>query len=202
MYEISKFILFIAIIILFALILSILYKYHLLELFLEYRNSTNGGKIYGIQESLTDSTTALELLTKLDNNMMSFIKSLHDKLPNDERVKRLVRGFKHVKIEETTENEHDDDTSYTINKGESMSLCLREGKHPRPFHDYNTLCFVIIHELAHIASVSEGHNNEFIENFKFLLKEAVSMGYYSPIDYSKNPFMYCGKVKVTNNPFY
>jgi hypothetical protein len=201
MYEISKFILFIAIIILFALILSILYKYHLLELFLEYRNSTNG-KIYGIQESLTDSTTALELLTKLDNNMMSFIKSLHDKLPNDERVKRLVRGFKHVKIEETTENEHDDDTSYTINKGESMSLCLREGKHPRPFHDYNTLCFVIIHELAHIASVSEGHNNEFIENFKFLLKEAVSMGYYSPIDYSKNPFMYCGKVKVTNNPFY
>jgi hypothetical protein len=201
MYEISKFILFIVIIILFAIILSILYKYHLLELFLEYRNSTNG-KTYGIQESLTDSTTALELLTKLDNNMMSFVSRLNGKLPNDERVKRLVKGFKHVKIEETTENEHDEDTSYTINKGESMSLCLREGQKPRPFHDYNTLCFVIIHEMAHIASVSEGHNYEFIENFKFLLKEAVAMGYYTPVDYSKNPFMYCGKVKVTNNPFY
>ena len=44
--------------------------------------------------------------------------------------------------------------------------------------------------------------SEFIENFKFLLKEAVAMGYYSPVDYSKNPFLYCGKVKVTNNPYY
>jgi hypothetical protein len=201
MYEISKFILFIVIIILFALILSIIYKYHLLELFIEYRTSTNG-KTYGIQESLTDSTKALELLAKLDNNMMSFISRLSSKMPNDERVKRLVKGFKHAKIEETTENTHDDDTSYTINKGESMSLCLREGHSHRPFHDYNTLCFVIIHELAHIASVSEGHNYEFIENFKFLLKEAVEMGYYTPVDYSKNPFMYCGKVRVTNNPFY
>jgi hypothetical protein len=201
MYEISKFILFIVIILLFAIIVSILYKKHLFELFLEYRNSSNGKK-YGIQESLTDSTTALELLTKLDDNMSAFIAKLGKRYPDDDRVQRLLRGFKHAKIEETTENANDDDTSYTINKGESMSLCLREGKHPRPFHDYNTLCFVIIHELAHIASISEGHNHEFIENFKFLLKEAVNMGYYSPIDYSKNPFMYCGKVKVTNNPYY
>ena len=201
MYEISKFILFITVLLLFTTILSLLYKYQLLELFLEYRNSTNGKK-YGIQEKLQDSTKALELLTKLDNNMMEFISQLQERYPKDERVKRLVKGFKHIKIEETTENANDDDTSFTINKGESMSLCLRQGHAPRPFHDYNTLCFVVIHELAHIASVSEGHNYEFIENFKFLLKEAVEMGYYTPVDYSKKPFMYCGKVKVTNNPYY
>jgi hypothetical protein len=83
-----------------------------------------------------------------------------------------------------------------------MSLCIRENNKDRSFHDYNSLCFVIIHEMAHIASVSEGHNFEFITNFKFLLKEAVEMGYYNPIDYSKNPFLYCGKIKVTNNPYY
>lgn len=201
MYEISKFILFIVVLLLFTLILSLLYKYHLLELFLEYRNSSNGKK-YGIQEKLQDSTKALELLTKLDNNMTDFVSKLNKEYPNDARVKRLIKGFKHIKIEETTENSDDEDTSYTINKGELMSLCLRQGDAPRPFHDYNTLCFVVIHELAHIASVSEGHNFEFIENFKFLLKEAVNMGYYNPVDYSKNPFMYCGKVKVTNNPYY
>jgi hypothetical protein len=201
MHEISKFILFIVILVLIAIILSLLYKSHLLELFLEYRNSSNG-KTYGIQEKLQDSTKALELLATLDNNMSEFISKLKKKYPNDERVQRLVKGFKHAKIEETTENANDDDTAFTINKGESMSLCLREGHSHRPFHDYNTLCFVIIHELAHIASISEGHNFEFIENFKFLLKEAAAMGYYTPIDYSKNPFMYCGKVKVTNNPFY
>jgi hypothetical protein len=201
MYEISKFILFIIIIVFFVLILSILYKYHLLELFLEYRNSSNG-KRYGIQEKLKDSPTALELLSKIDNNMTAFVSKLHTKYPNDPRVQRLVKGYKHVKMEETTEEPGDDNTSFTINKGELVSICLREDKHNRPFHDYNTLCFVVIHELAHIASVSEGHNLEFIDNFKFLLKEAVSMGYYSPVDYSKNPFMYCGKVKVTNNPYY
>lgn len=201
MYEISKFILFIVIVVFFILILSILYKYHLLERFLEYRNSSNG-KRYGIQEKLKDSPEALELLAKIDNNMTTFVTKLQAKHPNDSRVQRLVKGYKHVKMEETTEEPGDDNTSFTINKGELVSICLREDKHDRPFHDYNTLCFVVIHELAHIASVSEGHNLEFIENFKFLLKEAVSMGYYSPIDYSKNPFMYCGKVKVTNNPFY
>ena len=201
MYEISKFILFIVVLIFLLIILSILYKYHLLELFLEYRNSSNG-KTYGIQETLKDSTTALELLTKLDNNMMAFIARLKDKYPNDERIKRLVKNFKHIKIEETTENSNDDDTSFTINKGELMSLCLREHTTGRPFHDYNTLCFVIIHEMAHIASISEGHNSEFITNFRFLLREAVEMGYYHPVDYSKQPFLYCGKVKVTNNPYF
>ena len=44
--------------------------------------------------------------------------------------------------------------------------------------------------------------SEFINNFRFLLKEAVNMGYYYPVDYSKNPFIYCGKVKVTNNPYF
>jgi hypothetical protein len=201
MYEISKFLLFIVLILFFTIILSLLYKYYLLELFLEYHNSSNG-KSYGIQEKMKDSKTALELLGKLDNNMTAFITRLHSKYPKDERVQRLTKGFKKVKMEETTEEPEDDNTAFTINKGELMSICLREHKPERPFHDYNSLSFVIIHELAHIASISEGHNLEFIENFKFLLKEAVAMGYYSPVDYSKKPFMYCGKVKVTNNPFF
>ena len=129
------------------------------------------------------------------------------KYPRDERITRLSKGFKRVKIEETTEKSNDDDTSYTINKGDLISICLRKNDAKRndihrPFHDYNTLCFVVIHELAHIASVSEGHNSEFIDNFRFLLREAVEMNYYNPIDYNKNPFLYCGKVKVTNNPYY
>ena len=201
MYEITKFLLFLILILFFSLILLLIYRYKLQELFLEYRNSING-KTYGIQENLKNSTQALEILATLDDNMTAFVKRLKVKYPNDERVQRLVKGYKHVKIEETTEEHNDDNTSFTINKGELVSLCLREHKEERPFHDYNSLCFVFIHELAHIASVSEGHNLEFIENFKFLLKEAVSMGYYTPIDYTKKPFMYCGKIKVTNNPFY
>lgn len=201
MNEVSKVIVFTILLIFFVLIILIINENKIGELFLEYRNSGNG-KRYGIQEIFQDSDIALEILAKLHNNMETFVSKLKAKYPNDERIQRLVKGFNRVEIEETTENPDDDNTSYTINKGELMSLCLRESSKGRPFHDYNSLCFVIIHEMAHIASVSEGHNFEFIENFKFLLKEAVAMGYYSPIDYSKNPFLYCGKVKVTNNPYY
>ena len=151
---------------------------------------------------LNNPDIALDILAKLHDNMNSFVNQLKTKYPDDERINRLYKGFNNVKIEETTESANDEDTSFTINKGESVSLCLREGQAPRRFHDYNSLCFVIIHELAHIASVGEGHNHEFIENFRFLLKEAADMGYYKPVDYSKNPFMYCGKVKVTNNPYF
>ena len=134
--------------------------------------------------------------------MSDFVARLKTKYINDKRIIRLVKGFSNVEIEETTEEANDDNTAFTINKGELISLCIREHTDGRPFHDYNSLCFVIIHEMAHVVSVSEGHNFEFIENFKFLLKEAVLMGYYTPIDYSKTPFLYCGKIKVTNNPFY
>jgi hypothetical protein len=63
------------------------------------------------------------------------------------------------------------------------------------------MMFVLIHELAHVMSESEGHNDEFMKNFKFLLKETEEGGLYIPIDYSNNPIVYCG-VKVTNNPFF
>lgn len=204
MHEISKILVFLSLLVLFVLILLIIKEAHLGELFLEYRKASNG-KTYGIQEIFKDSHIALDVITKLHNNMITFTNKLNNKYPDDKRVNRLIKGFKNVEIEETTENQDDDNTSFTINKGELLSLCVRKGvkdEPARPLHDYNSLCFVIIHELAHIASVSEGHNYEFIENFKFLLKEAVIMGFYKPIDYSKNPFLYCGKIKVSNNPYY
>ena len=39
--------------------------------------------------------------------------------------------------------------------------------------ELNTLVFVGIHELSHIASVTKGHGDEFWDNFKFLLENAV-----------------------------
>ena len=202
MNEISKVLVFIVLLIFFLLIILSIYDINLGEYFIEYRNSSNGKK-YGIQEIFKNSDVALEIIAKLHNNMSDFVKQLQSKYPDDKRIIRLVKGFKNVELEETTEHKDDDNTSYTINKGELISLCIREyTEGERPFHDYNSLCFVIIHEMAHIVSISEGHNSEFIDNFKYLLRLAVDMGYYTPIDYSKNPFMYCGKIKVTNNPYY
>jgi hypothetical protein len=119
-------------------------------------------------------------------------------MPDDERVNRLSKGMSRLKLEEAP---NDDGSSYTINKGDLMALCLRHKQADHPFHNYNTLQFVTIHELAHIASISEGHNKEFIDNFRFLLREANALGYYEPVNYANAPITYCG-VKVTNNPFF
>ncbi len=59
--------------------------------------------------------------------------------------------------------------------------------------------FVAIHELAHIMSLTLGHNKEFMKNFKFLLKNAVEIGIYRNVDYSKNKTDFCG-MKITNTP--
>jgi len=195
MNAVSQLIVFLIVILFFIIIILIIIEHS--ELFLEYRKGKNN-KTYGVQELFKESHKALDLLSKLNQEMDLFINDLYKKYPNDERVSRLVKGTSNIKIEEAP---NDDGSSYTINKGEMMALCLRHKKDDHPFHDYNTLQFVMIHELSHIASLSEGHNQEFINNFRFLLREAKLLGYYEPVNYTKNPINYCG-VKVTNNPYF
>ena len=52
--------------------------------------------------------------------------------------------------------------------------------------DENTLMFVALHELSHVASKSIGHTDEFWNNFKFLIKEAETINIYVPENYKKN----------------
>ena len=196
MNEVSTLIVFLVVIVFFSLIILIILETN--ELFIEYRNSKLNNKKYGVQEEFHKSDEAVEILAKLHDQMEDLVRDLHKNYPNDDRVLRLVKGFMKAKIEEAP---NDDGSSYTINKGELVAICLRHKKNDHPFHDYNTLLFVIIHEMSHIASISEGHNSEFITNFKWLLKEAKKFGYYDPVNYQKSPMTYCG-VKVTNNPYF
>ena len=58
--------------------------------------------------------------------------------------------------------------------------------------------FVVIHELAHLGSVSYGHNGEFMETFKFLLNAAMKYGLYEKIDFYTQNTEYCGmQIKTT-----
>ena len=164
---------------------------------LEMRMSSLTGKMYGIQEMLPNSDDSVEMIAKLDMFINQFTRYLDSKYPNDSKVKRLVNRLVDTKFEES---EYEPDvSSYTVNKGEMIKLCVRHKNENNDHHDYDTLLFVVIHELAHVASITKGHNKEFLDNFKWLLKEANQSGLYHPQDYSKSPITYCG-VRVTNNP--
>lgn len=92
--------------------------------------------------------------------------------------------------------------SYVKNKGEEFGLCIREKQSGQDkLHDFNTIQFVILHELSHLASRGIGHGHEFFKNFKMLLQDAHSFGLYNPVDYSKKPIQYCN-IMLTSNPYY
>lgn len=164
---------------------------------LEMRFSDVTNKKYGIQETLPKTKEAVNMIAQMDQFIDKFVAYLDAKNPNDRRVKRLVNRTNSIKIEESPFEP--DTSSYTLNKGELMAFCVRSKEEPEQLHDYQTMLFVAIHELAHVASVSRGHGAEFVSTFKWLLHQADESGMYSPVDYSKAPITYCG-VRVTNNP--
>ena len=66
-------------------------------------------------------------------------------------------------------------------------------------HSKNTIMFVALHELAHTMTQSIGHTEEFWDNFRFLLKEAIAKGIYKYKNYKEEPEAYCG-ISITDTP--
>ena len=69
-----------------------------------------------------------------------------------------LKDKKEINIMETPADEKN--TSYTINKGEKIVICLRS-KFLNEIHDINTIMYVVIHELAHVACPEFGHTPLF-----------------------------------------
>jgi hypothetical protein len=92
-----------------------------------------------------------------------------------------------------------DSTSYSENKGEKIVVCLRDKVSPFPFVEENTVMFVLIHELAHLMTLSVGHTPEFWTNMRKLLQECIQLGVYRNVNYSKSPVKYCG-MTITDSP--
>ena len=82
-------------------------------------------------------------------------------------------------------------TSYTINKGEEMVLCLRS-KTTGNLHDVNLITYVVLHELSHIACPELNHTNLFKRIFKFFIEIVVKINIYKNINYAEEPMEYCG----------
>jgi hypothetical protein len=90
-------------------------------------------------------------------------------------------------------------TSYTVNKGERIVMCIRSPETGQ-FYDMNTIMYVAIHELSHVACPEFGHTKLFAEIFAGLLKDAKRLGIYKDENYLLNPMQYCGitiKERVT-----
>ena len=142
---------------------------------------------------------AADRLASVNLKMKKLVDHCHKKYPSRENVKRLVKGYNPKEIYETLPTS--EFTAYSQNKGEKIAFCLDTEKNDGKLIDMNTLTFVAIHELSHVACESVGHTNEFWTNFKFLLEEAAKINIYTPVDYKKQPQKYCG-MTITDNPYF
>ena len=157
------------------------------------------GNKYCVRER-SKLTLAVDLLANITVKMNKLVKFLDEKYPDRENVNRLVKGYNPKTITETLPTS--EYTAYSENKGEKIAFCLNtEKKHGSRLIDENTLMFVALHELSHVASKSIGHTDEFWNNFKFLIKEAESINIYNPEDYKKNSKRYCG-TNIVDNPYF
>ena len=145
---------------------------------------------------------SVDLLATTTDKCKHLVVYMDEKYPNKQNVQRLVERFDSTKLSETLPTSKH--KAYSENKGEKIALCLgrsNDTEKNEQLIDPNTLMFVALHELAHVMTKSEGHTNEFWENFKFLLNCAVEIDVYNPVDYQKKPQKYCS-MTIDSNPYY
>lgn len=161
--------------------------------------STVDGKKYCVRER-SNIQKASDLLARTTEKLGYLVENVGQRYPDRENVKKLVNNFNPTTIKETLPTS--EYTAYSENKGEKLAFCLNKKKNDNNnLIDSNTLMFVAIHEIAHIMTTSVGHTEEFWNNFKFLLENAVELKIYTPVDYKKEPEGYCG-MNITDNPYY
>lgn len=151
-----------------------------------------------VASNAPNSKTSAKLLSEIKKRLTRLLQHVLSDKDHKKQVKLLKKRFRPQNIQEKALGEKG--TSYTVNKGSEIHLCLRE-KDTLDHHDINILMFVAIHEMAHIMSKSYGHNDEFNRNFKYLLEQAVDIGVYEADNYFHTPKSFCGMV-VQSTPLY
>lgn len=187
--------------------LFVLYKmYYTSEHISNYCPILTGGQRYATQCGYYNKKYAAQLMYRLNIIGLQLRKYMEKKYYGTNTIQELMA--KNIKkryggamcLRETHPLNSEHDTSYTIDKGNILSLCLRSKS--GDLHDFDTLKFVYLHELSHIAANVFQHGVEFWQIFKIILQEAQAAGLYTPRDYEKNPVLYCGRLTISYNPLY
>jgi hypothetical protein len=171
---------------------------------------SSDNRCYKVIEKFDNNKEAAELLVYINKFTIELIRHMRKKylwdgqgsLQHRRLTQNLIDNYNPDSIIENNPK-GTVNTSYVEDKGKVIAICLREknsGKNM--FHDRNIIEFVVMHELSHIGSDVIGHEDlEFWINFKILMRNAIELGLHNPINYEKNPVVYCS-LKVDYSPMY
>jgi hypothetical protein len=142
-----------------------------------------------------DAKEAADLIATIKNKLKTLLEHLQKTYgSSDSRVAMLTANYRPERVSEGVDTPGY--TSYSVNKGEQIVLCLRNKD---KLMDVNTMMFVVLHEFAHLATESIGHTEEFWTNFKWILEESMNIGIYARQDFKTTNVDYCG-IKITSSP--
>ncbi len=163
-----------------------------------YIQSTIDSNYYLVRD-LPDKLIAANMLANTKKNINRLVDYLYKNIDTkysdySQYIKRLKDRINNVNISEN--NGRGKDTSYSINKGDELVLCLRS-RVSYKFHDNNLIFYVVLHEISHIASPKyepefNNHGPLFKKIFEFITTIAIERGLYNKINFDSHPEEYCG----------
>ena len=186
----------ISIIIIFIYIYFFLNKKNLISI-----ESYNGTKYMVYNDNLNKDKA--NLLANIVKNMCILKNYLIKNIDTDELseykpyIQQLDKNFNEnrTSIYETDPNSNL--TSYSVNKGEELSVCLKS-KNNGQLHEINLLMYVVIQEMSHFACPEIGHGPLFQKIFKKFLEISIKIEIYNYEDYNSKPIEYCGMILSSN----
>lgn len=177
-------------------------------------NYDTGEKSYLVLEKKPNYENAASILNTIDNNILLLIEYFNQKYsyihkydnnPKNQMLfnirNRLNTSYKSNSLRENFPIKKGRDVSYNVNKGEDISLCLRNYNEPAKFHDINDISFVALHELAHSCNDSYGHDTSFWKIFRIILENAIEINIFKNYNYRRDSVNYCS-INITYNPIF
>ena len=157
-----------------------------------YVKSNLDNKEYLVQnlENKDEAAYMLAIVKKKIFVLKDYLQKNIDKYPEyHEYIKQFCSRINNlVLLENAPDGKY---TSYTVNKGDEIALCLRSKK-TKELHDLNIIMYVTLHELSHVACPEIDHTELFKKIFIFFLNTAIILKIYKKTNYQIDPLEYCG----------
>jgi len=167
------------------------------------------GMLYRVHEGHPGPGRAADALATINQNSIGVMRYLRDRYVRGadgeafparrQATERLLARYNPDNLAENSPRDPSGDTSYVMDKGAIIALCLRPRGPGAPIHDMSMLMFVALHEMAHVAIDQVEHPEVFWRTFRFLLESAEEAGVYASPDFTAHPRSYCG-IPVDYNP--
>lgn len=162
---------------------------------------SNVDQQYYLVRNLADKQEAADSLAHVREKILRLRKYLEQTHMSKPFVKQLIDNFD-CSAERFSESTPDAQyTSYSVNKGEKVYMCLRQRDDKETLVNENIILFVALHEMSHVGTSSIGHTPEFWNHFAWILEQAEHIKIYSFTDFAAHPVEYCG-VHITDSPKY